>query len=165
MRLVVGVLAVLVVAQGLLLLRMHQRLDTLIQRLDDTRTLHAFDLGDRPGTLMMLLAPDEIGYSGAELRALQADVDAWLQGFVAEHGIPAEQAELLAGVLGSYVASYADARMQAGMGAIQPQEQDQLLMGLHRRCDRTAQLLLGDELGTAFAQEFRVAWQGFVAGG
>jgi len=163
MRLAVGVLALAVVGEGLLLVRVQRRLDGLVQRLNDVTVFRAMGLGERPGELLLLLDPDGLGVSVEELQALQAHVDTWRQGFVQRHQVGPEQAEILAGALGSHVTKYGDNRLQLALGAIRPDERKLVMQGLQERMDRTALLLLGEELGTSFAQEFGPVWQGWTA--
>lgn len=162
LRLVVGVLALAVVGEGLLLLRVERQLQTLVQRLDDLRSLRDLGLGERPGRLL-LISSDQQGITVADLRTLQAQVDAWREGFVARHQLEPELAEMLAGVLSSHISNYGDARIQANMGAIRLEEQEPLFRSLQVRCDRSVVLLLGDELGRTFAKEFDAAWQTWTA--
>jgi hypothetical protein len=161
LRLVVGVLAVLVLGEGLLLLHVERRLNTMVQRLNDTRTLNALGLGDRPGKLLLITA-DDLEYSVGDARSLQVDVDAWTADFVGRHSVEPELAEMLAGVMSSHVTAYADARIQAGLGSLRPEECERYFTSLQTRLYRTAELLLGQELGSAFAKELDQAWGGLT---
>lgn len=156
------VLAVLVLGEGLLLMRLEHRLATMVQRLDDARTLTSLGLGDQPGKLLVI-ASDDLGITAADLRTLQAEVDTFMNGFVQRHEVEPELAELLTGVLSSHVTSYGDARIQASLGGLRSEEQERYFMSLQTRCYRTAELLLGRDLGTTFSQEFDQAWRGWTA--
>jgi hypothetical protein len=162
LRMVVMVLAVLVVGEGLLLMRLEHRLSTMLQRLDDARTLSALGLGEQPGKLLVIASHD-LGFTAADLRTLQAEVDTFMAGFVLRHEVEPELAEMLAGVLSSHVTSYGDARIQASLGGLRLEEQERYFLGLQTRCYRTAELLLGRDLGSTFAQEFDQDWRGWTA--
>jgi hypothetical protein len=162
LRAVVAVLAVLVLGEGLVLMRLEQRLDTMLQRLEDARTLASLGLGERPGRLLMI-TDRELSFSANDLRTLQAQVDGFMAEFVQRNEVEPELAEMLAGVLSSHVTSYGDARIQASLGALRLEEQERYFLGLQTRCYRTAELLLGRELGSTFGQEFDQAWRGWTA--
>ncbi len=162
MRLVVATLALVVLAEGLVLIRVQLQLDGLVRRLDDAQGLIDLGMGDKPGELLLLLSPDDLGLSVADLRMLQEQADSWLQEFVARHGVSPEQADIMSGVLSAHVSKYGDNRLQLALGAIRPHEEAPIFEALQKRCEVTATLLLGDELGAVFATEFHPAWQGWT---
>ncbi len=163
LRLVVVVLAVAVVAEGLLLARLQTQLNRMVVRIDTAGELARLGLSERPGALLTIAA-DDLEFTTQELRWLQGQVDSWTAQWVEQQGVEPELAQMLMGVLSSHVSSYGDARLQANLGGIRPEERGGYLHGMQGRLYRTAELLLGRERGQAFTEAFGPAWEGWTAG-
>ncbi len=163
LRAVVLVLAVVVLAEGLLMMRLEHRVHRVVERAERVTALSELGLLDRPGRLM-LLSGEDLGYSLDQQRRLQRDCQAWLDGWVDERGLDPDLGEMLAGVLSSHISAYGDFRIQSALGGLRAGEGQRFEASLQQRLHRTVQLLVGKEQARAFREAFEPAWQGWVAG-
>lgn len=98
-------LGLAVLAEGGFILRAERRLDRVVMRVEGLHILADLGLGTRPGKLLVVTAEDDLRILH-DLRAVQAQAEAWLQGFAAQQDLDPEVSELLAGVVSATVAAW-----------------------------------------------------------
>ncbi len=162
LRVICAVLAVLVVAEGLLLARVDGKNREIVDRLMDMRVMADLKLGERPGKLLLITC-DDAGFSIRDLQKVRVKAEAWLDDFVLRKEIDEDTGQMLHGILASYLTDYGDTRIMQAVGSLPGHEVPHFHDALQVRYIRTVQLMLGPQLGQEFKKEVEEGWPRWTA--
>ena len=162
LRVICALLAVAVVVEGFLLARVDAKNREIVDRLMDMRVMADLKLGERPGKLLLITC-DDAGFSIRDLQQVRVAAEAWLDDFVRRNEIDEDTAQMLHGILASYLTDYGDTRIMQAVGSLPHQEMPQFHDALQVRYIRTVELMLGPQLGQAFKSEVEEGWPRWTA--
>ncbi|MFH1468692.1 MAG: hypothetical protein ABIO70_30155 [Pseudomonadota bacterium] len=162
LRAAVILLGLAVLAEGGLILWAERRLDRVVMRVEGLHILADLGLGTRPGKLLVVAAEDELRILH-DLRAVQAQAEAWLQNFAAQQDLEPEVSELLAGVVSATVAAWGDYRILRAVDGLSARDTGGFAADIERRCFRAVDLVLAPEQAQAFRAGFTPAWERWTA--
>lgn len=164
---VAAILGLATAAEGGVIFHLHGRVQQLatppvVNELDLTRDPTPLGIPEKRFAELETLCLVDSGVTPTEVSRFSAQAEVWLADFAGRRGLGLTSTQVLGGIMEEYLYHTLKPRIRrrVGLGG----RHDEELRKEHRRVLRSAEVVVGPELATAFAQELEQAADGWWRG-